>query len=76
MSPGYRFDERFLYLTGYCFWPGVANVNVAYVAGYATVPPELEQAVIELIAAKYRERERIGHQSKSLAGEATTFTRW
>ena len=73
VSPGYRFDERFLYLNGYRFCHGMANVNVAYVAGYATVPPELEQAVIELIAAKYRERERIGHQSKSLAGEATTF---
>lgn len=72
-SPGYTFNGRFLYLNGYLFRKGRVNVSVAYTAGYAAVPPELEQAVIELIALRYRERDRVGHQSKSLGGETVSF---
>ena len=72
-SPGYSFDGRFLYLNGYLFRKGRTNVVVGYVAGYASVPPELEQAAIELIAMRYRERDRVGHQSKSLGGETVSF---
>jgi uncharacterized phiE125 gp8 family phage protein len=73
VSPGYRFDGRLLYVNGGCFNKGIANVEVSYTAGYATVPAELEQAVIELVAMRYRERDRIGHQSKSLGGETVSF---
>jgi hypothetical protein len=72
-SPGYSFDSRFLYLNGYLFRKGNANVTLAYTAGFAAVPPELEQAVIELIALRYRERDRVGYQSKSLGGETVSF---
>ncbi|HUN48020.1 MAG TPA: hypothetical protein VMU85_15930, partial [Stellaceae bacterium] len=45
-----------------------------YTAGYPATPPEVEQACIELVALRYRERERIGHVSKSLAGETVAFS--
>lgn len=70
---GYTFDAGRIVLTGYVFTRGVGNVQLAYTAGYAQTPPEIEQACIELVALRYKERDRIGHQSKSLAGETVTF---
>lgn|GEM_PF-310708 len=54
-------------------WPRRSRIQVTYTAGYDAVPFDLEQACIELVALHYRERERIGHQSKSIAGETVSF---
>jgi hypothetical protein len=51
---------------------GVSNVTVTYSAGYAATPPDVEQAVIELVSERFRARERIGLSSKSLGGQETT----
>ena len=72
-SAGYLFDDRGVTLTGYRFDRDIKNVTINYTAGYATVPLELEQACIELISLRYRERDRIGHTSKSIQGETTAF---
>ncbi|MCL2658770.1 MAG: phage head-tail connector protein [Betaproteobacteria bacterium] len=72
-QPGFYFDERTIYLLGYGFSRGRANVRLAYMAGYASTPPEIEQAVIELVGLRYREIDRIGFSSKSLAGETVSF---
>lgn len=74
LSPGYAFSPTMLYLRGYTFTPGFQNVSVTYTAGYAVTPPEIEQACIELVALRYKERDRIGHVSKGVAGETVTFT--
>jgi len=73
-TPGFYFDEYKIGLRGYCFVKGYDNVAIAYHAGYAAVPPEIEQACIETIALRYTEKERIGYASKSLAGETVSFT--
>lgn len=73
-QPGYLFDDGSLYLAGYAFSRGGQNVTVAYTAGYAATPPEIEQACIELVALRYKERDRIGQVSKNLAGEVVAFT--
>jgi hypothetical protein len=73
-TPGYFFTSTMLCLNGYRFSRGMANVVVSYTAGFATVPPELEQACIELVAFRYRELDRIGVASKGMAGETTSFT--
>ena len=70
---GYSYDTSTIRLTGYLFDKGRGNVRLTYTAGYAVTPPEIEQACIELVALRYKERDRIGHQSKSLAGETVTF---
>ena len=70
---GYRLAGRKLVLNTSLFTRAVGNVAVVYQAGYATTPPDLEQAAIELIALRYRERDRIGHTSKTLAGETVAF---
>ncbi len=74
VSPGYVFGATQLALRGYAFTRGVQNVTMSYTAGYAATPPEVEQACIELIALRYKERDRIGHVSKSLAGETVSFS--
>lgn len=70
---GYRFDTTGIVLAGYVFTRGVGNVQFSYTAGYTTTPPDIEQACIELVSLRYKERDRIGHQSKSLAGETVSF---
>ncbi len=81
-TPGYVFSPTVLYLRGsiigpatdiYRFTRGVQNVAIQYTAGYAATPPEIEQACIELVGLRYKERDRIGHVSKSLSGETVTF---
>ena len=54
-------------------WMRNRAIEVTYTAGYSEIPFDLEQACIELVALHYRERERIGHQSKSIAGETVSF---
>jgi len=71
--PGYRFTDMQIILDGYRFSCGHANVHVRFTAGYASVPADIEQAVNELVALRYKERDRIGHRSKSLAGETVSF---
>lgn len=72
-TPGYRFYDLSVVLQGYQFVRGRRNVTLTYTAGYAAIPPDLEQACIETVALRFKERDRIGHQSKSLAGETVTF---
>jgi uncharacterized phiE125 gp8 family phage protein len=67
------FTETKLVLVGYAFSRGAANVTITYTAGYETVPADVEQAVIDLVAFRYRERDRIGLASKGMAGETTAF---
>ena len=73
LDTGYRFDERFVYLRGYVFTRGWLNVGLTYTAGFTTIPADLEQACIALVGLRYRERDRIGHQSKSIGGETVAF---
>lgn len=73
-TPGYYFNEIEVCLRGYVFTKGQGNVSLSYTAGYAETPPALEQAVIETVSLRYRERDRIGHASKSIQGETVAFT--
>ncbi len=51
---------------------GVSNVTVSYTAGYLATPPDVEQAVIELVGERFRARDRIGLSAKTLGGQETT----
>jgi hypothetical protein len=73
-APGYVFSTSTLYLQGFRFIRGFQNIVLSYTAGFAATPPEIEQACIELVALRYRERDRIGQVSKTLAGEVVAFT--
>ena len=71
--PGYRFTDTKIVLDGYRFTAGIGNVHIDFTAGYDEVPADIAQAVNELVAMRYKERDRIGHKSKSLAGETVAF---
>lgn len=43
------------------------------VINYGFTPPEVEQMAIDLIALRYKERQRIGENSKSIGGEVISF---
>ena len=65
-------DDWLVYQHG--IWPrGRRNIVIEYTAGFASVPPDIEQAVIDLVALRYKERDRVGHRSKSLAGETVSY---
>jgi hypothetical protein len=72
-SPGYRFTDSAIILDGHVFTRGFGNVRVRFTAGYEIVPADLAEAVNEWIALRYKERDRIGHASKSLGGETVSF---
>ncbi|MHB8303353.1 MAG: hypothetical protein ACYDC6_11030 [Acidobacteriaceae bacterium] len=75
IAPGYYFDENLdpercfeLYLAQMHFTDG-APVVVNFAAGYATVPGDIEQAVIDWIVYRYKGRPNIGaSQRKSMEG--------
>jgi hypothetical protein len=73
-SAGYLFTPTEIRLNGLYFERGFGNVQVTYTAGYATVPPDVQQAATELVALRYRERDRIGHASKAVGGETVSYT--
>lgn len=68
---GYVFTPTELALRGYVFTRRAQNVVVTYTAGYATTPPDIAQACIELICQRYKERTRIGGVSRAIGGSET-----
>jgi hypothetical protein len=70
-AAGNAFSPTQLFVRGYRFIRGVQNVAFSYTAGYPSIPPDIAQACIELVALRYRERTRIGEVSKSLGGAET-----
>ena len=84
---GYVYDDRFLYLIGLPGpasgpFVGAPNIfpkfppraiGVTYTAGYETIPLDIEQAVLELIALKWADRSHFGQASKSVGGEVVSY---
>lgn len=75
-TPGWFFDPldaQFIYVAGYK--PGLRakkNVVVTYVGGYQAIPYDVEQAIIETVSVRYKEIQRIGLKSVSMAGESVS----
>lgn len=62
-----------LSLVGGVFPRGIANLEVSYVAGYDPIPEDLEQAVIELVALRFVDRDHPGISYKVMEGQVTDF---
>lgn len=73
-SPGFDSDDISVVLRGYTFCRGQLNCAIEYMGGYTVPPDEISQACIELVAARYKEKDRIGLVSKALAGETTSYS--
>lgn len=72
---GYVFDNSSIMLTG-CYWYtwGYGNVSAVYTAGYATVPFDLEQAVIDTVGDWYKYRDRVGKLDEAIEQQTIRFT--
>lgn len=70
-------DSRMIYLTrasGLVFPKGRRNVVVSGTFGYATMPAEIVQAVLEIAARAYQKRKRIDETSKQINGETVSYS--
>jgi hypothetical protein len=70
-ASGFLWDSRRVLLRGYAFNRGVQNIQIAYTAGYVSVPLDLKQAAIDTFALIYRQRTHIGEKSSSMSGQVT-----
>lgn len=74
-SADYLFDDQTItLLKGWIFTRGRRNIVLRYTAGYTTIPADLQRCCMEMVGKKYRERDRIGINSKTLGGEVVSFT--
>lgn len=69
----YILGRNTIRLLGGVFPRGVANVAIAYNGGYATVPLDIADCCAKWTALRYRQLERIGQNSKTMANETVTF---
>ena len=53
-------------LDGLVFSAGIQNVNVTYDAGYTDIPDDVQQAVVELVADRFRNKENQGVRSLAI----------
>jgi hypothetical protein len=86
VQPGFVFDGLSIFmLGGTClndgslhpgqFWRGRQNVQISYTAGYATVPADIERAVIDQIVFTFRRLPKLGTITQSMGGVTTaTFS--
>jgi hypothetical protein len=72
-SFGYRFAANAITLDGALFNFGRNNVHLQFTAGSATVPAEIAQACNELVALRYRLRDKLEWSTKALAGESVSL---
>jgi len=68
---GYFFTPTQLVIRGYAVPRKAGCVTLRYTAGYSVIPPDLAQACIELVALRYRERNRIGEVARAIGGGET-----
>ena len=68
--------NRLRLLGGRLFTTGLLNVRVTYTAGYSsfTMPPDIVQACCLMTSLAYKERDRLGLDSKTINGETVNFT--
>jgi len=59
-------NQGLIRLDGRIFSVGIQNVKVTYEAGYAEIPQDLQQALIELIADRFRNKENQGIRSLAI----------
>ena len=70
---GYVYSPSAITIRWYSVPRKRASVLLRYTAGFLSVPFDIAQATIELVARKYRERTRIGERSKHIGTETVSY---
>jgi hypothetical protein len=69
---GFVFDELTVYMVGcHRFKKGRQNVQLNYTAGYATVPADVERAVIDQVIFSFRRLPKLGTVTQQMQGVTT-----
>ena len=71
----YTFTEDSVILSTGTFTRGRGNITITYTAGFVAIPADIEQAAIEVVAIRFKERGRIGITTQALAGGNTSYAR-
>jgi hypothetical protein len=71
---GYVNDDMSIMVCGWSFCRGFQNITINYNAGFATTPPDIEQACIDIVGEWFRYMARIGKLSEGIEGQTITFT--
>jgi hypothetical protein len=72
VATGFVFDDLTIYLTGcYRFIRGRQNIQLNYTAGFATVPADVERAVINQVIFTFRQLQKLGTVSQQMQGVTT-----
>jgi hypothetical protein len=71
---GYIMTTNGIELVGCSFVRGVGNVYITYTGGFAAIPDDVQQAVIELASQKYRRRAHIDQSAQSIGPQHITFS--
>lgn len=72
---GYVVDDgTSVCLVGYWFTRGVQNVSLKYTAGFTTIPEDIQQAVVKMVALQFRDKDRVGQGSRSGLGESVSYS--
>lgn len=73
-AAGFFNTDTMIMLVGpYSFTEGWQNIEIDLTYGYASVPPDVERACIELVISRYRARQRTDIMSQAMAGQSVTF---
>lgn len=71
---GYGFGKWSIYVQGYEIPFARKFTTLSYTAGYATIPADLAQATTEVVALKFKQKDRIGISgSESIDGQSITY---
>jgi hypothetical protein len=75
MSCGWVLVGDAVELQGYRFCRGIANCEIDFTAGYdpASIPADVDRAVAELIAWKFKEKDHVGQSSKNVENSLVVF---
>ena len=73
-AAGFYFTKDKIILNGYEFCKGYGNVAIAYTAGYAAAPPDIEQFCIGTVQYWLNDRQRAGEVSKTMGGQTISYS--
>ena len=70
---GFFLDADCIELVGYTFTSGRGNVSIVYTSGWSTVPEDLEDAVVQLVALKFARNSAPGQASVAVGGDSISY---
>lgn len=73
MGPGLVWDHFAVHYRDGLFPRGLNNVRIVYEAGFATLPADIKDAAVSIVAEKYARSTRVGVASKTIGQESISY---